>query len=175
MLEVEDVNAFLSLTNRDILWVQLVLLPYWTFQYISWYVRWVWKFGILREEYGDEEKLYIIRKNMGMSGGQFDVSSWGCRVNVRRISRFVVLYVYFSSFLFFFTCMYYQIFLFLFCLSLPVLGLLPLLLHILFCFVPSDSASFFLPFFYVVADNKYPFPEFRRGSEVTVPRHGVVG
>ncbi|XP_042887504.1 dnaJ homolog subfamily C member 25 homolog [Penaeus japonicus] len=59
-------------TYRDILWVQLVLLPYWTFQYISWYVRWVWKFGILREEYGDEEKLYIIRKNMGMSGGQFD-------------------------------------------------------------------------------------------------------
>lgn len=70
----EDADAFLSLTFRDILWVQLVLLPYWTFQYISWYARWVWKFGILREEYGDEEKLYIIRKNMGMSGGQFDVS-----------------------------------------------------------------------------------------------------
>lgn len=70
----EDADVYLSFIYRDILWVQLVLLPYWTFQYISWYVRWVWKFGILREEYGDEEKLYIIRKNMGMSGGQFDVS-----------------------------------------------------------------------------------------------------
>ena len=27
----------------------------------------------MREEYGENEKLYVIRKNMGLSQGQFDV------------------------------------------------------------------------------------------------------
>ena len=29
------------------------------------------RFGILREEYGREEQLYVIRKNLGISQGQF--------------------------------------------------------------------------------------------------------
>ncbi|KAL7637178.1 UNVERIFIED_CONTAM: hypothetical protein RMT77_011890 [Armadillidium vulgare] len=59
-------------TYKDILWVQLFLLPYWLFQYVSWYIRWIWKFWLNKEEYGEEEKFYIIRKNMKMSQGQFD-------------------------------------------------------------------------------------------------------
>lgn len=63
---------YFFLNFRDILWVQLVLLPYWILQYISWYCRWIWKFWIKKDEYGIEEKLYIIRKNLKMSQGQFD-------------------------------------------------------------------------------------------------------
>ncbi|KAK4320241.1 hypothetical protein Pmani_008892 [Petrolisthes manimaculis] len=59
-------------TYRDILWVQLVFLPYWIMQYICWYLCWVWKFWILKEEYGPEEKMYIMRKFMGYSHGQFE-------------------------------------------------------------------------------------------------------
>lgn len=56
----------------DVLWVQLVLLPWTTYQWIYFYVRWLWKFGIKREEYGTEEKLYVIRKHMKLSQGHFD-------------------------------------------------------------------------------------------------------
>ncbi|KAK8752986.1 hypothetical protein OTU49_001818, partial [Cherax quadricarinatus] len=59
-------------TYKDILWIQLVFLPYWILQYISWYIRWVWKFWIMKEDYGEEEKLYMIRKFMGLSHGQFE-------------------------------------------------------------------------------------------------------
>ncbi len=61
-------------TLRDILWVQLVLLPWTSCRWAYFYGRWLWKFGIRREDYGEEEKLYVIRKNLGLSQGQFDVS-----------------------------------------------------------------------------------------------------
>ncbi|KAH9519328.1 DnaJ sub C member 25, partial [Bulinus truncatus] len=57
----------------DILWIQLVLLPYHIAVYIVWWVRWVWRFTIKREEYGEEEHLYLIRKNLGISQCQFDM------------------------------------------------------------------------------------------------------
>ncbi|XP_041041791.1 dnaJ homolog subfamily C member 25 isoform X1 [Carcharodon carcharias] len=56
----------------DILLFQIVLAPYYICRYIIWYCRWIYRFHIKREEYGEEEKLYIIRKNMRMSQGQFD-------------------------------------------------------------------------------------------------------
>jgi len=57
---------------RDVLWVQLVFLPYTTCTWTYFYARWLWKFGLKREEYGEEEKLYVIRRNMGLSQLQFD-------------------------------------------------------------------------------------------------------
>ena len=60
-------------TIRDILWVQLVFLPWTLCTWTYFYARWLWKFGIMREEYGEDEKLYVIRKNLGLSQGQFDV------------------------------------------------------------------------------------------------------
>ena len=59
----------------DILWIQLVFLPWTICRWGYFYGRWLWKFGIKREEYGEEEKLYVIRKNMALSQGQFDVSA----------------------------------------------------------------------------------------------------
>ena len=45
----------------DVLWVQLVILPYTLFKWTQFYLRWLWKFGIKREDYGLDEKLYVIR------------------------------------------------------------------------------------------------------------------
>ena len=58
----------------DVLLIQLVILPYTIYLWTLFYGRWLWKFGIRREEYGEDEKLYVIRRNMKLSEGQFNVS-----------------------------------------------------------------------------------------------------
>ena len=58
----------------DVLLVQIVILPYTIYLWTRFYSRWLWKFGICREEYGEDEKLYVIRRNMKLSEGQFNVS-----------------------------------------------------------------------------------------------------
>ena len=45
----------------DVLWVQLVILPFTLYRWAAFYLRWLWKFGIKREDYGEEEKRYLIR------------------------------------------------------------------------------------------------------------------
>lgn len=56
----------------DILLCQILLSPLSLAQYVAWYVSWVYRYRFCREEYGLEEKLYLIRKNMKMSQSQFD-------------------------------------------------------------------------------------------------------
>jgi len=56
----------------DVLWIQMIIFPYTLYRWTAFYVSWLWKFGIKREEYGREEQLYVIRKNLGISQGQFD-------------------------------------------------------------------------------------------------------
>ncbi|KAE8745781.1 hypothetical protein FOCC_FOCC007498 [Frankliniella occidentalis] len=56
----------------DILWIQLVLLPYTISLYFLWYATWVWRFNIKKEPYGEEQKLYLIRKHMKLGQYQFD-------------------------------------------------------------------------------------------------------
>lgn len=55
----------------DVLWVQLVILPLTIYRWAKFYLVWFWRFGICREEYGRDEQLYVIRKNLGISQGQF--------------------------------------------------------------------------------------------------------
>jgi len=56
----------------DVLWVQLLLLPLTAARWSYFYGRWLWQFGVCRREYGEGEKLYVIRRNMGLSQLQFD-------------------------------------------------------------------------------------------------------
>lgn len=56
----------------DILWVQIIILPYTIANYIYWYARWFWRFTLLKQPYGDEEKLYLIRKFMKLGQHQFN-------------------------------------------------------------------------------------------------------
>lgn len=56
----------------DILLLQIVLAPVSLARYVAWYLSWVYRFRLRGQEYGHEEKLYLIRKNMRMSQSQFD-------------------------------------------------------------------------------------------------------
>ncbi|CAH3030973.1 unnamed protein product [Pocillopora meandrina] len=56
----------------DVLWIRIVLLPYTILSYFAWLIHWYWKFNIKREEYGDKEKAYLIRKKLGLTSVQWD-------------------------------------------------------------------------------------------------------
>jgi len=56
----------------DILWVQLFCLPYHSALYGAWFTRWAWKFWVMKEEYGDEEKAYMTWKNLGFSASYWE-------------------------------------------------------------------------------------------------------
>ncbi|CAO2580928.1 DnaJ homolog subfamily C member 25 [Lemmus lemmus] len=57
---------------RDLLLFQVILAPFHLCSYIAWYCRWVYNFNIKGRAYGEEERLYLIRKSMKMSQSQFD-------------------------------------------------------------------------------------------------------
>lgn len=59
-------------TYRDVLWVQLVFLPLTIYEYVKFYVRWFYKFVLMKEEYGDDDKAYIMRRNMKLAQAQWD-------------------------------------------------------------------------------------------------------
>lgn len=65
-------GAYAKPVWTDIIWVQLIISPYTIVMYIIWYIRWLWKFTILRQPYEIEEKLYLIRKYLGMGQHQFN-------------------------------------------------------------------------------------------------------
>lgn len=65
-------GAYAKPTVLDILWIQLIMLPYTIGKYIYWYFSWIWRHTILKQPYNDEEKLFMIRKFMKMGQHQFD-------------------------------------------------------------------------------------------------------
>lgn len=65
-------GAYAKPSYYDILWVQLITFPYVFSKYILWYFTWIWKYNILKEPYGRDEKLYLIRKFLKMGQYQFD-------------------------------------------------------------------------------------------------------
>lgn len=56
----------------DILWIQLIILPYTIIKYFAWYFNWIIQFNILKKPYGETEKLYLIRRYMKMGTHQFN-------------------------------------------------------------------------------------------------------
>lgn len=56
----------------DVLWVQLIISPYTILKYITWFSLWIINFNILGKPYGPEEKLYLLRKNLGLGVHQFN-------------------------------------------------------------------------------------------------------
>ncbi|OWR45122.1 DnaJ domain containing protein [Danaus plexippus plexippus] len=69
-MDIKGAYAKPEITN--ILWIQIIILPYTIAVFIYWYLRWFWKFTILKHPYGEEEKLYIIRKYMKLGQYQFN-------------------------------------------------------------------------------------------------------
>ena len=56
----------------DVLWVQLFCFPYYSILYMKWFAVWVFKFWILKQEYGDTEKEYLTYKNLNLSARYWD-------------------------------------------------------------------------------------------------------
>lgn len=54
-------------TYQDLLWVQLLLAPYYILSYNVWLIRWIFKFTVMKQEYGQEEKEYLTYKNLNLS------------------------------------------------------------------------------------------------------------
>lgn len=65
-------GAYSKPSWKDVLWVQLFYLPIIIFNWIYFYIRWFYKFNYRGEEYQDEEKIYLVRKNLGLSQAQYD-------------------------------------------------------------------------------------------------------
>lgn len=65
-------GAYAKPQIKDILWIQILILPYTIFMYIHWYISWFWRHTVLKQPYSEEEKLYIIRKYLKMGQHQFD-------------------------------------------------------------------------------------------------------
>lgn len=49
---------------KNILWIQMFVYPC---KYIYWYARWIYLFDIKKEPYGEEEKVYLISKYLGVN------------------------------------------------------------------------------------------------------------
>lgn len=73
IIENMDIKgAYAKPEITDILWMQLILSPVTITKYLIWYFGWIWNYSILKKPYGDEEKLYLIRKYLNMGKHQFD-------------------------------------------------------------------------------------------------------
>lgn len=57
----------------DTLLVHIFVSPYYFVTYMKWYMRWVYKFKVHKEEYGAEEKEYLTRKGVNMTQQYWDV------------------------------------------------------------------------------------------------------
>lgn len=65
-------GAYAKPTIMDILWIQLLIFPYTLLKYIAWYIMWIWNHNILKKPFSEEEKLYLIRRNLKMGKDQFE-------------------------------------------------------------------------------------------------------
>ena len=56
---------------NQILWIQIIRLPRTLYEFLCFNVDWVWRFWILRHEFSDCEREYIIRRRLGMTERQW--------------------------------------------------------------------------------------------------------
>lgn len=57
---------------KDTLVVHIVFFPYYAYDFVRFYSDWIWRFWIKKEEYGESEKNFLIRKNLGLSQYQYE-------------------------------------------------------------------------------------------------------
>lgn len=72
IIENMDIKgAYAKPSWTDILAVQLVLAPWTLAKLAGWYASWTWRFTVRGLEYGDDEKLYLIRRLLGLGVHEF--------------------------------------------------------------------------------------------------------
>lgn len=52
---------------KNVLWVQIFRSPIILYNYLYWYARWVYLFDYKGESFGEDEKIYLISKHLGVS------------------------------------------------------------------------------------------------------------
>ena len=62
----------------DVLWVRIVLLPYTLAVYTVWWVKWHWRYSMLKEEYRDVDRQYLTMKALGLTVVQWEVLDCLC-------------------------------------------------------------------------------------------------
>ncbi|KAF7284315.1 hypothetical protein GWI33_022298 [Rhynchophorus ferrugineus] len=72
-------GAYAKPKITDLLWIQLLILPYTVISYIYWYILWIWRHNICQQPFSEEEKLYIIRKYLKMGENQFNSQEEGTK------------------------------------------------------------------------------------------------
>jgi DnaJ family protein C protein 25 len=60
-------GGYSKATFYDVAWIQLLMSPYTIYKWCAWYIRWIFKFKIMKQEYGEEEKEYLTCTNLGLS------------------------------------------------------------------------------------------------------------
>ncbi|EGD72249.1 hypothetical protein PTSG_11569 [Salpingoeca rosetta] len=57
---------------QSLLACRIVMLPYTIAQYVAWVVSWHYRLTFKREEPTEEDKEYLIRRNLGLSQGKYE-------------------------------------------------------------------------------------------------------
>jgi len=60
---------------ENVLWVWLMRSPIKLYAWLIFQADWIWRFGIKREQYGDREKEYVVRKNLKLTERQWSALS----------------------------------------------------------------------------------------------------
>lgn len=58
---------------KNIFWIQIILSPLTLWNYFYWYVRWIYLFDFKGEPYGEDEKVYLICKYLGVNEEQLHI------------------------------------------------------------------------------------------------------
>lgn len=56
----------------DVLWLKLLLSPYYIGRYVLWYTHWVWRFNMMGMEYSLREHIYLTRRRLKLSETQWE-------------------------------------------------------------------------------------------------------
>ncbi|KAL5480022.1 hypothetical protein EMCRGX_G023636 [Ephydatia muelleri] len=57
---------------QDVLCFMILLSPYYLYDYVTWRVRWFWRFSHLKQDYGPEELAYLTRKKLSLSAAMWE-------------------------------------------------------------------------------------------------------
>lgn len=57
---------------RNLVLVQLLYLPVHLYKYLAWYFHWQYSYRLLKREYTDDDKLYLIKKNLEISDREWE-------------------------------------------------------------------------------------------------------
>jgi DnaJ family protein C protein 25 len=72
---IDIVGGYSKPNVWDVLWFTILFSPYRLTLYVIWYARWVWRYNIQREEYSDEDKIYITRKKLKLTENRWKALS----------------------------------------------------------------------------------------------------